>query len=94
MAQAVPGIDVILGTHSHYKGTFAQIPGTQTYFISPYQYLSYLSHVELLFRSGKLAGVTGKLVRMDSQLPQDATVSSKTHRMQIDLEGDPKYAVV
>lgn len=92
MAQAVPGIDVILGTHSHYKGTFAQIPGTQTYFISPYQYLSYLSHVELLFRSGKLAGVTGKLVRMDSQLPQDATVSSKTHRMQIDLEGDPKYA--
>lgn len=92
MAQAVPGIDLILGTHSHYKGAFAQIPGTTTYFISPYQYLSYLSHVELTFRSGKLSGVSGKLVRMDSQLPQDAEVAAETRLMQQDLEKDPKYA--
>lgn len=35
MAAAVPGIDLILGTHSHYKGAFQQIPGTSTRFISP-----------------------------------------------------------
>ena len=92
MAQAVPGIDVILGTHSHYKGTFTQIPGTTTYFISPYQYLSYLSHVELVFHNGKLSGVSGKLVRMDSQLPQDAAVAAQTLTMQQELEKDPKYA--
>ncbi len=92
MAQAVPGIDVILGTHSHYKGTFAQIPGTQTYFISPYQYLTYLSHIELSFHMGKLAGVGGKLVRMDSQLPQDPSIASQTSDMQAKLETDPKYA--
>jgi len=92
MAQAVPGIDLILGTHSHYKGAFTQIPGTSTYFISPYQYLSYLSHVELSFRGGKLSGVSGKLVRMDSQLPLDAAVAAQTRTMQQDLERDPKYA--
>lgn len=92
MAQAVPGIDVILGTHSHYKGAFAQIPGTQTYFISPYQYLTYLSHIELSFHMGKLSGVSGKLVRMDSQLPQDASISRQTNTMQQNLEADPKYA--
>lgn len=92
LAKSVPGIDLIFGTHSHYKGVFTQIPGTQTYFISPYQYLTYLSHVELVFQSGKLAGLSGKLVKMDSDLPQDALVASKTRAMQLELERDPKYA--
>lgn len=92
MAKAVPGIDVILGTHSHYKGVFTQIPETSTYFISPYQYLSYLSHVELSFRDGKLTQVSGKLVRMDTALPQDAAVAGQTRTMQQELEQDPKYA--
>ncbi|HMU37439.1 MAG TPA: bifunctional UDP-sugar hydrolase/5'-nucleotidase [Pseudomonadota bacterium] len=92
MAKQVPGIDLILGTHSHHKGVFQQIPETQTYFISPYQYLCYLSHVELAFHLGKLTEVNGKLVRMDSELPQDAAVAKQTLRMQQDLEADPKYA--
>ena len=61
MAAAVPGIDVILGTHSHYKGALQQIPGTTTWFISPFQYLNYLSQVSLTFRGGSLLRVEGSL---------------------------------
>ncbi len=92
MAKAVPGIDLILGTHSHYKGIMQQIPDTQTHFISPFQYLNYLSEVELTFRSGKLSAVTGTLVRMDALLPQDKQVAADVQRMQDALEKDPTYA--
>ena len=49
LAQAVPGIDIILGTHSHRKEDLKQIPGTNTWIISPFQYIEYVSRVELTF---------------------------------------------
>lgn len=92
MAKAVPGIDLILGTHSHYKGIMQRIPDTQTYFISPFQYLNYLSEVELTFRAGKLSAVTGTLVQMDSLLPLDKRIAADVQSMQEALEKDPLYA--
>ena len=92
MAKAVPGIDLILGTHSHYKGIMQRIPETQTYFISPFQYLNYLSEVELTFRAGKLSAVTGTLVQMDSLLPPDKRIAAEVQSMQEALEKDPLYA--
>ena len=55
LAQDVPGIDVILGTHSHRKEDLKQIPGTNTWIISPFQYFEYVSRVELTFEDGTLA---------------------------------------
>lgn len=92
MARTVPGIDVILGSHSHYKGALQTIEGTSTYFISPFQYLNYLSQVELVLRGGKLVSTSGRLVRMDAALTEDADVAARVGRMQRDLEADPKYA--
>jgi 5'-nucleotidase len=92
MAQQVPGIDLILGTHSHYKGDFQTISGTQTAFISPFQYLNYLSQVELAFTNGKLSSISGKLVHMGSELPEDPMVAANVAQMQKALESDPLYA--
>jgi 5'-nucleotidase len=92
MARAVPGIDVILGSHSHYKGALQAIEGTSTYFISPFQYLNYLSQVELVLRGGRLVNVSGRLVRMDPTLAADPDVAARVARMQRDLEADPRYA--
>lgn len=92
MAAAIPGIDVILGTHSHYKGPLQQIPGTQTWFISPFQYCNYLSQVSLSFRGGVLSRVEGSLIKMDNNQAQDAMLSWEVGRMQTDLEADPTYA--
>lgn len=92
LARQVPGIDLILGTHSHFKGEFQKIEGTNTYFISPFQYLTYLSQVELTFSDDKLTNATGRLVKMDENVKPDAETEAKVNQMQKDLEADPKYA--
>lgn len=86
LAQAVPGIDLILGTHSHYKGEFTQIPNTSTYYISPFQYLTYISNVQLTFTDGKLTNASGQLVKMDNTKPEDPQVAAQVTQMQKDLE--------
>jgi 5'-nucleotidase/UDP-sugar diphosphatase len=92
LAQAVPGIDLIFGTHSHREEGLTRIPGTDTVIISPYQYLTYVSKVELTFAGGKLSGVKGDLVRMNNKLPQDPETAQKVSQMQADLQADPQYA--
>lgn len=86
LAQAVPGIDLILGTHSHYKGELSKIPNTDTYYISPFQYLTYLSQVDLTFSDGKLSKVGGNLVKMDASKPLDAQYGPQVAQMQTALE--------
>lgn len=92
LARAVPGIDVILGTHSHLKRDWMQIPGTQTWFISPFQYLTYISRVELTFDHHRLTGASGKLVRMEAPLPSDAATRAEVAKLEAELERDPQYA--
>ncbi len=92
LAQAVPGIDLIFGTHSHREEGLTRIPNTETVIISPFQYLTYVSKVELTFAGGKLSGVKGDLVRMSNKLPQDPETQQKVTQMQADLQADPQYA--
>ncbi len=92
LARAVPGIDVIFGTHGHLKEELAQIPGTKTWFISPGQYLTYISRVTLTFDGKKLTGVSGRLVRVDSKVVPDPVVASRVAAMERDLERDPHFA--
>ncbi len=92
LAQAVPGIDLIFGTHSHRKEELSQIPNTSTYFISPFQYLTYLSQVELTFSGSKLTAVNGELVHLGSDMPEDPDVAKQVAQMQADLQADPQYA--
>ncbi|MBN1994774.1 MAG: 5'-nucleotidase C-terminal domain-containing protein [Anaerolineae bacterium] len=95
LAQAVPGIDLIFGTHSHRREALTQLPETNTYFISPFQYLTYISQVELTFdRNGQLARVSGRLVPMSNDLPQDPAIAQQVNQMQADLEADPDYAAL
>lgn len=92
LARAVPGIDVILGTHSHLKRDWMQIPGTSTWFISPFQYLTYISRVELTFDHHRLTGARGTLVRMEPPLPSDAATKAEVAKLEVELERDPQYA--
>jgi 5'-nucleotidase/UDP-sugar diphosphatase len=91
LARSVPGIDLIFGTHSHLKSDLVQIPGTQTAFISPSQYLTFISRVELTIADGHVTGVKGGLVPVDVSLPEDATIARRVARMQRELESDPHY---
>ena len=92
LARAVPGIDVIFGSHSHWKRDLSQIEGTKTWFLSPWQYLAYISRVELHFRGHQLESVTGGLVPVDERLPLDRSLDRRVRTMEAALERDPVYA--
>ncbi|HEV7574373.1 MAG TPA: 5'-nucleotidase C-terminal domain-containing protein [Thermoanaerobaculia bacterium] len=92
LARAMPGIDLIFGTHSHLKRALTRIDGTTTWFISPFQYLTYISRVVLTFDEHKLTGVAGKLIPVDARMPVDKTIARRVAAMQRELEADPKYA--
>lgn len=91
LAREVPGIDVIFGTHSHIKQELVRIEGTKAWFISPSQYLTYISRVELTFDDGVLTSVGGGLVPVDSRMPADHRIARRVAKMQSALERDPKY---
>ena len=90
LARAVPGIDLIFGSHSHLKRDLTLIPGTRTWFISPSQYLTYVSRVELTFGARGI-DVRGGLVPVDARMRADRAIAERVARMQRDLERDPKY---
>ena len=91
LAKSVRGIDVIFGTHSQLKQPILQVPGTTTFFISPYQYLTYISRVDLTFDRGRITAARGSLVRMDRSIRPDRAISRRVARLQRDLERDPQY---
>jgi 5'-nucleotidase/UDP-sugar diphosphatase len=91
MAKAVPGIDVIFGSHSHLKRDLTQIPGTSTTYISPSQYLTYLSRVEVTVQNGRVSSVRGGLVPVDNSMSEDRRIARRVAKMQRELERDPKY---
>lgn len=94
LARAVPGIDLIFGSHSHLKEELRRIDGTSTWFLSPSQYLTYISRVEMTFDRHKLVAVRGRLVRVDASLLVDRTIAARVATMQRELEADPDYAAL
>jgi 5'-nucleotidase/UDP-sugar diphosphatase len=91
LAAAVPGIDLIFGSHTHLKRELTLIPGTHTWFISPFQYGTYVSVVEMTFDRRKLTAVHGRLVSIDESVAPDRKIAQRVASMQRDLESDPKY---
>jgi len=85
LARAVPGIDLILGTHSHHKSGLETIAGTSTRTIAPYQYLAYVSDVRLTFTGGRLTRVKGELLPVDSSQPEDAVLAARVAQLDREL---------
>jgi 5'-nucleotidase / UDP-sugar diphosphatase len=92
LARAVPGIDLIFGSHSHLKRDLMRIDGTATWFISPFQYLTYISRVVLTFDGHKLVHISGRLVPVNAHMTTDKTIARRVATMERDLERDPQYA--
>ncbi|WP_257462564.1 bifunctional metallophosphatase/5'-nucleotidase [Archangium lipolyticum] len=82
LAREVRGIDLIMGSHSHQKVELRMLPGTRTYYVSPYQYLAYLAEVRLHFRGKKLERVEGGLVKLDVTRREDAETAAKVAELQ------------
>ena len=92
LARAVPGIDLIFGSHSHEKHPLTKIDGTKTWFIAPFQYLTYISRVSMSFDGRRLTSVKGELVPVDARMKTDARIEKRVAEMERELERDPQYA--
>jgi 5'-nucleotidase len=92
LARAVPGIDVIFGSHSHLASGVMKIEGTKTSFIAPGQYLEFVSRIELTIAEGRVKSVKGGLLPVDERMPVHRLTARRVARMQRDLERDPQYA--
>jgi len=92
LARAIPGIDLILGSHSHEKHELMQLEGSGTWFIAPFQYLTYISRVSLTFEGHRLTHVAGTLVPVDSKMKSDKAIETRVAAMQHELEIDPQYS--
>jgi 5'-nucleotidase/UDP-sugar diphosphatase len=92
LARQVTGIDLIFGTHSHLKRELTRIPGTSTWFISPFQYLTWISRVEMTFRGRRLERLSGRLVRMAPPVAPHGPTARRVRSMERALERDPSFA--
>lgn len=91
MARKVPGINLIFGSHSHLKRDLVLIPETTTTYISPSQYLTYISRVEVTVDEGRVTGVRGGLIPVDESLAEEERTAKRVAAMQRELERDPQY---
>ncbi len=92
LAQAVPGLDVVLGTHSHRRQDLAPIPGTEAVMVSPFQYGTYIADLHLAFVGGALVDVGGGLVPMSPDRPEAPDIAAMVATLQADLVADADYA--
>ena len=92
LARAVPGIDLIFGSHSHLRRAFTKIEGTNTYFISPGQYLTDICRVQLTIENHRVVAARGELVAVDAHMNADAALAKTVDEMERALERDPQYA--
>jgi 5'-nucleotidase/UDP-sugar diphosphatase len=91
LAREVPGIDLIFGSHGHLKQDLGRIEGTGTWFVSPFQYLTYLSRVTLTIDGGRVTTVSGGLVSVTDAVKADPAIARRVSAMQRALELDPQY---
>ncbi len=62
-----------------------RLPESSTWFISPYQYGTYLARVRLRFNEKALKEVSGELVRLDETQPQAPEVAAQVDELQRQL---------
>ena len=92
LAREIEGIDLVFGTHSHLKIPLTKIEGTETYFISPYQYGTYVAEVVVYFGADGQKSISGSLIPMDDSRPEDPIIAEKVEKLHNELESDPEFS--
>jgi 2',3'-cyclic-nucleotide 2'-phosphodiesterase (5'-nucleotidase family) len=75
LAEEVPGIDLIVGGHSHTKIETPERIG-RTWIVQAYQWGLYLGRVDLEIRERRLSQVKGKLLPLSSKIQADPLFAS------------------
>ncbi|MCZ0960832.1 bifunctional metallophosphatase/5'-nucleotidase [Paracoccus benzoatiresistens] len=98
-AKEVPGLDAIIGGHSHtllgsmekaegpYPTMVAGPDGTEVPIATAYAYSKYLGHLTLTFDdAGKLTKVEGEPILLDNSVPEDEAIAARVKEMAAPIE--------
>jgi 5'-nucleotidase / UDP-sugar diphosphatase len=100
IAAAVPGIDAVVGGHSHtylsasdparagaYPTWVSQEDGTLVPVVQAYAYSKYLGHLVLTFDdSGNLVDASGDTILLDASVPEDETILARVAELAGPIE--------
>jgi 5'-nucleotidase len=100
IAAAVPGIDAVVGGHSHtylsasdparagaYPTWVTQEDGTFVPIVQAYAYSKYLGHLVLTFDdAGKLIDASGDTILLDAAVPEDETILARVAELAGPIE--------
>lgn len=98
-AREVPGLDAIIGGHSHtllgdmedaegpYPTMIAGPDGTEVPVATAYAYSKYLGHLTLTFDDeGKLIKAEGQPILLDNSVPEDEAIAARVKEMAAPIE--------
>lgn len=98
IAENVPGIDLIVGGHDHYKYetpiTVTNLYGGTTWIVQARSNYMYAGKVKLIFDGSSLSLNDYQLIPIDENIPQEPTVQAAVDAMITDIEtfyGIPFY---
>ena len=92
LAEAVPGIDVIIGGHSH---TLLEHPVAVggTLICQAYCQGAYLGRLDLSVEEGKIADCQGRLIKIDQSIPEDKKIAALVNRWNSQLSESLKQVI-
>lgn len=74
MAKTVPGIDLIIGGHSHTQLTKPELVNG-TYIVQDWEYGKSMGRADLYYYNKELVGFTGGLIEYDEKVEPDAEMA-------------------
>lgn len=99
IAAKVPGVDAVIGGHSHtllgdMEGALGKYPtlvknadGTEVPVVTAYAYSKYLGHLVLTFDdAGKLVKAEGQPILLDASVTPDATITARIKELAAPIE--------
>jgi 5'-nucleotidase len=100
IAEAVPGVDAVVGGHSHtylsssdpkragaYPTWVSQADGTLVPIVQAYAYSKYLGHLELTFDDeGNVIYASGDTILLDASVPEDETLTARVAELAGPIE--------
>jgi 5'-nucleotidase/UDP-sugar diphosphatase len=92
VAENVPGINVIVGGHDHYKFNqpleITNPGGTETYLVQAGSFYRYIGKMKFVMDAGNVTMTDYQLVAMDNTIPEDPVFRQEVNNMIATIEAD------
>ncbi|CAG7607931.1 Trifunctional nucleotide phosphoesterase protein YfkN [Paenibacillus solanacearum] len=85
IAKQVPGIELIIGGHSHTKLTEPEVVNG-TYIVQDWEYFKSLGRVDMYYLNGELVALTDMLKAYDAEVPEDPEMATRVKQISDSID--------